>query len=91
MIPSYADKVRLNIKKAKGQLDLIAKMLDQDRYCIDIAQQVNAAVGLLKQANMALLESHLNTCGAKNLNSKDEKTREKFIKELLQVCSVTTK
>lgn len=91
MIPSYKDKLALNLKKAQGQLARIAKMVEEDRYCIDIAQQVNAGIGLLKGMNATILESHLNSCGGHDLNSKDDKVREKFIKELLQVCSITTK
>lgn len=91
MIPSYSSKLSLNLKKAQGQLNRIEKMIEDDRYCIDIAQQVNAAIGLLKGMNATILESHLQSCGAKDLNSKDDHVRAKFVKELLQVCSVATK
>lgn len=91
MIPSYKNKLALNLKKAQGQLSRIATMIEDDRYCIDVAQQVNAAIGLMKGMNATILESHLHSCGAKDLNAKDEKVRAKFVKELLQVCSVATK
>ncbi len=43
-------------------LDKIEKMLAEKSYCTDIAQQINATIGLLRSANMVLLESHLQTC-----------------------------
>ncbi len=43
-------------------LDKIEKMLIEKSYCADIAQQINATIGLLRNANMVLLESHLQTC-----------------------------
>lgn len=84
-------KVKINLKKTQGQLALIEKMIEEDRYCIDIAQQVNAAVGLLKQINTYILESHLLCCGAEKLNSKNKIEKEKFAKELVHAFSIKNK
>ncbi len=91
MIEPYRAKLLVNLKKTKGQLDRIIKMVEEERYCLDIAQQNNAAMGLLRQANVTILESHLQSCGVSHLASKDEQKRTKFIQELLQVCSVTNR
>lgn len=91
MIDPYKTKVFTNVKKVKGQIEHIEKMLSDNRYCMDVAQQCNAAIGLLKQMNNLILESHLHTCGAHFLNSKDEMEKEKFIKELVRVCNVTNR
>jgi DNA-binding FrmR family transcriptional regulator len=48
-------------------------MVEEDKYCIDIIQQNLAVVGLLKSANMNLLENHMNCCVRHAFNSKDEK------------------
>lgn len=37
-------------------MDTIQKMVEEDRYCMDIAQQTNAALGLLRSANALILE-----------------------------------
>ena len=47
----YSSKIKTNLKKVQGQIAVIEKMVDEERYCIDVAQQVNAAIGLLKQTN----------------------------------------
>lgn len=91
MIEPYRSKIMLNVKKAKGILDRVDHMIEQGRYCMDVAQQCNAAIGLLKKANNLILESHLNTCGAEHLGSKNKKVKESFIKELLRVCTVTNR
>lgn len=91
MIESYTDKIKVNLKKVYGQLNLVDKMIAENRYCVDIAQQINAAIGLLKQANNHILESHLLTCGAGKLNSKSRKTRTEFVKELMRVFDLTKK
>ena len=56
MLPDYKTKILSNIKKTRGLMDTIQKMLEEDRYCMDVAQQVNAALGLLRSANATILE-----------------------------------
>lgn len=90
MIEPYKEKTLTNIKKARGQIELILKMLDEDRYCMDIIQQCNSAMGLLKQANNLMLESHLQTCGHM-LHSKNKDEKETFIKEIIRVCNVSNR
>jgi len=91
MIEPYADKIQLNLKKVQGQISLIQKMIDEGKYCVDVAQQVNAAVGMLKKANDLILESHLNTCAAHKLNSRKKEERENFVKELIHNFRITDK
>lgn len=91
MIEPYTSKVQMNLKKVRGQLNLIDKMITEKRYCIDIAQQVNAAIGLLKQANNTIFENHLLTCGTNKLNSHKEQERVAFSKELLKAFNLTNK
>ena len=56
-------KKAINIlKTARGQIDGIIKMLDDDRYCVDISTQILSAIGLLKKANIDILNSHIRTC-----------------------------
>lgn len=50
------------LKTARGQIDGILKMIDDDRYCIDVSKQIFAVQSLLKKANMKILKSHLNSC-----------------------------
>jgi len=91
MIEPYKGKIKLNLKKAQGQLKLLEKMIEEDRYCIDVAQQINAAIGLLKQINVMILENHLQSCGTNKLNSKSAEEKEKFIKELIKTFNLTGK
>ena len=49
------DKVVPLIKTARGQLDGILKMIDEDRYCIDISNQVLAVISILGKANKEII------------------------------------
>ncbi|MCR6544819.1 metal-sensing transcriptional repressor [Dehalobacterium formicoaceticum] len=51
-----------SIQTAKGQMEAIIKMIEDDRYCVDISNQILAAQSLLKKANLLILEQHLMHC-----------------------------
>lgn len=57
-----ADKVNRLLKTARGQIDGILKMIDDDRYCMDIANQVLAVRSLLTKANTEILKAHMQQC-----------------------------
>ena len=84
-------EILLSIKKANGTIKKIEKMIEEDIYCANVAQQINAAIGLLKSANNKLLESHIKCCGAKKLLSKDKNEINDFVKELIRVRNVSTR
>ena len=50
------------LKTARGQVDAVLKMVDEDRYCIDVSKQVLATIALLRKANLVILKQHMNTC-----------------------------
>ena len=57
-----ADKAQVQrlLKTARGQLDGILKMVEEDRYCIDISNQIMAAQSILSKPNAAILQSHMS-------------------------------
>ncbi len=68
------------IKTARGQLDGILKMIEEDRYCIDISNQISAAEQVLKKANREVLKAHMGSCVAEAIqqNGGEEKLNELF-------------
>ncbi len=68
------------LKTARGQIDGIIKMVEEDRYCMDISQQVTAAYAMLRRANREVLTAHLKHCVE---NAKDDKERADKIDELV--------
>lgn len=51
---------RLN--RIEGQVRGIAKMIDEDRYCIDVLDQVSAVTRALQQVSIGLMHEHLAHC-----------------------------
>lgn len=79
MICHKEDAEVLNsLKTARGQIDGILKMIDDERYCIDISKQIFAVQSLLKKANMKILKDHMHSCVASAVNdgSGEEKIEE---------------
>jgi len=66
------------LKTVRGQVDGIIKMIQDDRYCIDVANQVLAAQSLLRKAELSILQGHLRHCvkEACMTNNPDEKIEE---------------
>ena len=56
-----ADKTHItrSIKIARGQLDGILRMIEEDRYCVDISNQLLATQALLKRVNQEILRAHI--------------------------------
>jgi len=89
MIEPYASAALHAAKKARGHIDRVIKMMEEKKYCMDVIQQSNAAIGILRNANNSILESHLHTCG-KKLASLKLSERKKFIQELIRACTISS-
>jgi len=68
------------LKTARGQIDGIIRMVEEDRYCMDISQQVTAADAMLRRVNKEILTAHLKHCVE---NAKDDRERADKIDELV--------
>ncbi len=50
------------LKNARGQVEAAIRMIEDDRYCIDVSKQLLAAQAMLKKANVVVLKQHIDTC-----------------------------
>lgn len=85
------NKVSVAMKKARSLTDKVMQMLENNQYCIDVVQQNLAIIGLLRSANLALLEGHVNHCVSDAAKAKDPKQLEEMMKELLVVINTAQK
>lgn len=91
MIDPYKTKALNRLKKSRGQMDAVIKMIEDDKYCIDIVTQMLAVQGSLKGLVPVLLESHLHSCSADHLVSKDPVKKKKFIEELVNAFTLANR
>lgn len=67
---------------AKGQLDGILKMIDEDRYCLDVSDQLMATRALLKKTNNLILKNHIDHCVKDSIKNGDDSKIDEVIKAL---------
>jgi DNA-binding FrmR family transcriptional regulator len=71
------------LARAEGQVRGIARMVEEDRYCIDILTQLAAADTALESVALAILDDHVKHCVAGALASGDETDAGAKVDELL--------
>jgi DNA-binding FrmR family transcriptional regulator len=79
------DDVLRRLKSVEGHVRGIQRMLEDDQYCIDIINQVNAVQSALDKVNGLILERHMQTCVTKAIRGDEPAERERVIGELLEI------
>ncbi len=80
--PSHKDELtRLN--RISGQIEGIKKMIEEQRYCVDVMTQLKAVQSAVRSVECNILERHLHSCVQSSLTSNDAKESKKKIDELL--------
>jgi DNA-binding FrmR family transcriptional regulator len=87
MKPDIQDKAMNRIRRIAGQVGGIERMIEEDRYCVDVLLQVAAVRAALDSIGKLLLNAHVETCVATALASGRPKERKQKIAELLEVFS----
>ena len=78
----YAEDKPLLIKRLhriEGQVRGIEKMVDEDRYCIDILTQISAATTALESLALQILEQHIRHCVANAIAAGDDSKTEELL------------
>ena len=79
------DNVDRRLARIEGQVKALRRMVGEDRYCIDIAQQVQAARAALSSLESIILDDHIATCVQYALQGDNLSEREAKIDELIKV------
>jgi DNA-binding FrmR family transcriptional regulator len=56
------DNYAKRLRRVEGQVRGIAKMIEDDKYCIDVLTQISAASSALRSVALNLLDEHLDHC-----------------------------
>ncbi len=73
------------LARIEGQVRGVAKMIEDDRYCIDVVRQVQAVKAALAGLEKIVLDDHLKTCVETALISDDLEDRRAKVEELISV------
>lgn len=85
------DKIARLLKTARGQIDGIMKMVDEDRYCIDISTQLMATQSLIARINADVLKAHVESCVRSALEDGSEEQKTQKLDEIGRVIEKLTK
>jgi DNA-binding FrmR family transcriptional regulator len=80
-------KLEARLKRIAGQVAGIQRMLDEDRYCVDVLLQIAAVRAALDQAGKLLLGAHVETCVRQAIESGTTRERKAKVDELLDVLA----
>jgi DNA-binding FrmR family transcriptional regulator len=80
-MPAYSatkDQLLARLKRIEGQTRGVQKMVDEDRYCIDVLTQISAIQAALDKVALGLLDDHVKHCviGGAGPGSQEELTDE---------------
>jgi CsoR family transcriptional regulator, copper-sensing transcriptional repressor len=79
------------LQSVEGHVRGIQRMVEDDKYCIDVIKQIGAVQAALGKVQEIVLDQHLHSCVTTAIRSDDAERREAVIDEILGVFSVTNK
>ena len=80
------DSYLRRLRRIEGQVRGLQRMIDEDKYCIDILTQISAATKALESVALGLLEEHLGHCVAQAVAEGGDTANEK-VKEASQAIA----
>ncbi len=84
MKPNIKQDAKRRLARIDGQLQGIKKMVEEERYCVDVLTQVSALRGALDQFGLVMLSTHLESCvyGADGDAQCHDMTRDERLEEI---------
>jgi CsoR family transcriptional regulator, copper-sensing transcriptional repressor len=76
---------RLN--RIEGQIRGLSRMVEEDRYCIDIITQISAVRAALRRVEQEVLRDHIGHCVKEAMQSDDVRNQDRTINELIDVLA----
>jgi DNA-binding FrmR family transcriptional regulator len=75
------------LRRVEGQVQGIQRMVEEEKYCVDILLQLMAVQGAVEQVQKLVLAQHIESCVSDAIRSGNARDRQKKVDELLDVFS----
>jgi DNA-binding FrmR family transcriptional regulator len=79
------------LKNVEGHIRGIERMVEEDTYCIDVINQIQAVQAALSKISTMILDEHLNSCLITAVRGENVDEREKVLKEITEVFDTATR
>jgi DNA-binding FrmR family transcriptional regulator len=73
------------LRRIVGQIQGVQRMVEEEKYCVDILLQISAVQGALEQVSKILMTRHIESCVQDSLRAGSERERSQKIDELVRV------
>jgi DNA-binding FrmR family transcriptional regulator len=83
--------VSQRLTSAAGHIKGIERMVNEEAYCIDVIQQIQAVQAALAKVSTLVLDNHLNSCVITAVQGEDPDERERVLKEVTSVFAMSSK
>jgi len=80
-------KADARLAKIEGQIRAVRKMVTEDRYCIDVVRQVQAARSALSGLESLIIDDHVDTCVQRALQAGKTDERKEKVNELVSILT----
>ena len=77
--------IQKRLNRIEGQVRGLARMVEEDRYCIDVVTQISAVRAALRRAEEEILRDHVGHCVEHAITSGDKRDQRKKISEIMDV------
>lgn len=85
------DAVLKRLNRVEGQVRGLSRMVEEDRYCIDVITQISAVRAALRRVEEELIQDHVGHCVQHAIESGDKTEQRKKIAELVETLSRTSR
>ncbi len=75
------------LRRIEGQVQGVQRMVEDDKYCVDIMLQISAIQGALEQVSKILMQRHIESCVMDSVKAGSARERSRKIDELISVFS----
>ena len=87
MDPETKRRALSRLRRIEGQIQGVQRMVDEDKYCVDIMLQISAIQGALTQVSKILMARHIESCVLDSVKAGTRRERARKVEELIEVCS----
>lgn len=77
----------VRLRRIQGQVGGVERMVEEDKYCIDLLLQISAIRGALEGVSLIVMKSHFETCVSDAIQSGSTLERARKIEEIMEVFS----
>ncbi len=85
LAPPLKEQADRRLARIEGQVRGLRKMIAEDRYCVDVLQQIASVHEALRGVGKLMMQKYLESCATEGIRSEDPEERDEIYEELLKV------